>query len=150
MNKRSSSYEEFFFFKRKFLIGYFLVFFIFFLYKYIEIKDFDLIQGKVIAIEKVTVKECSRSGGCKYVDKYLPVIAFYCGDKKMEFSEGGEIVFNSLDAGDKVDLFVDTNNCYKVKINKLFYYWIQIPDLILIGLLLLIMTGTIKVFLNDV
>lgn len=148
MNKRSSSYEEFFFFKRKFLIGYFLVFFLFFLHKYIEIKDFDLIQGKVIAIEKVTVKECPYKGRkCIYVDKYLPIIEFYCGNKRVEFLEGGDILFKTLDAGDKLGIFVDiNNNCYKVKINKLFYYWIQIPDLILIGLLLLIMTGTIKVF----
>lgn len=65
----------------------------------------------------------------------------------MEFSDGSDAIYNSLDVGDEVELFVESPSGYKVKVNNLFSYWLTIPDLIIIGLLLIMYTGTIKVFL---
>ncbi len=136
--------------KIKLILGYTFITILFFLWKFAEIKDFDTVKGKVIAVEKIAVKECPPRGGrCRYINKYLSVIEFYYNQKRMEFSDGSDAIYNSLHVGDEVGLFVESPSGYKVKVNNLFFYWLTIPDLIIIGLLLIMYTGTIKVFFNN-
>lgn len=134
--------------KNKIIYGCIVIIVLFFVLKRLLINNYDKMPAKVIDIETIMVKKCVRNR-CQYIKLEMPVIEFYLNNDRVVFEYGKEPLFETLNKNEVIEILIDKENKNNIIPNALFYYWLTLPDLILIGLVSFIYTGTIKVFFND-
>lgn len=122
-----------------------IIFIPFFIYKIYSLKDYNQYPGKVIDIEEVNVS-LPKSG---YKVRHIPVVEYYALKDTSSFSEGKDNLFASYDIGDEVTVIERKDNPYKSSIFSFWYYFLNIPELIIMLLICFILFGFYVKFIEQ-
>ena len=85
---------------------------LFFVLKRLLLVNYNTIPAKVIDIETVMVKKCSRNR-CQYIKLEMPVIEFFLHNDRVVFEYGKEPLFNTLSINDRIEILIDKKNMIK-------------------------------------
>lgn len=105
------------------------------------LKDYYQYPGKVIEIENVNATVQAVKGGSKTELRHIPVIEYYTKKDTSSFSEGKFNLFSFYDVGDEVTVLERKDDSYKASILSFWYYFLSIPELIVLLMLSFIKFG---------
>ena len=124
-----------------------IIFIPFFMYKLYKLDEYYRYPGKVVNLEKVNVTYVTMRGH-DYVVKNLPVVEYYTLKDTFSFSEAKQNFFSFYNVGDKVTILEKKNDSYKTTILSFWYYFMSVPELIILMLIAFVLFGSYFAFIN--
>lgn len=122
---------------------------VFIYYKYQNLDNYYLFEGKVVGFDDVTVKKSyyrSRGANIKMI---IPKVEYYRTKDTVRCDFGELKMFTNFGINESVSVLENKRNQYDTKIFTLFYYWIEFFEIVFLGLVITIIYGFIYVFIEN-
>lgn len=123
-----------------------IIFIPFFLIKYVNLSDYNKYPGKIISIDTITIAAPVFKGSVKKEKRYNPEIEYYTEKDTISFYQRDLNYFSSYAIGDKVTVLDKKNVNNQATIKSFWYYFLSIPELIVLLLISFIIYGFRKTF----
>jgi len=120
------------------------------MYKAYKLSDYNKYQGKVIQIEEVNVYYPGFKNKGGYEIRYIPMVEYYTVKDTSTFSDGALNYFSSYERGDIITVLEKKNDRYKTHIYSFWYYYLSIPELIILLLISFILLAICMVYVIKV
>ena len=131
--------------KSRYLKVLFFLVLIFFVVDYINLKNYNIYEGKIIGFEEVIKKEHGYRTSVLIKHKF-PTIEYYKNNDTIEFDDGRRTLFSNFKINEKVTVLESKENHNQAQIFSFFSYLISFEKSLVIVLLSLIIYGVIKLF----
>jgi hypothetical protein len=109
-----------------------IVFIPFFIYKYSMLSDYHKYPGVIKGFETVYARYPGYKSRGGYEPRRIPVVEYYSEKDTSVYSEGTLNYFSSYDQDQKITVLERKDNPYKTCIYSFWYYYMPIPELILL------------------
>ncbi len=129
-------------------ISFLLVFIGFFYFKIINLDSYNFYPGKIIGLENIkkNVNTVGKSSSSIIISREIPKVEYYKGYDTIRYDQGELRLFTNFDVNDSVIILENKSNNNKTFIYSLFYYWIDYYEIVFVGLVFMIILGSIKNF----
>ena len=124
-----------------------IVFIPFFIYKTFRLSEYNKYRGKIIEVEEVNVYYPGFKNKGGYELRYIPLVEYYTKKDTSSFSEGTLNYFSFYKKGDEVTVLERKDNPYKTHIYSFWYYYLLIPELIILLLTSFILFAICRVYI---
>jgi hypothetical protein len=136
-------------------VSYLIIFFLILAYlglKWYNLKDYKIYDAKIIGFEKVnvTMPTSLRGKSNSSYTKITPIVEYYrLSNDTVKYYDGKRVFYSSFNKNEKIRVLEDKRNEYNTTIFSLFYYWLEVSEIILLALLATMIIGFYKVFLKN-
>jgi len=144
---------------KRIIVIFTILFFILFLSKIYNLRDYNIRQGKVVGFDSAEIIEHSRtlrSHTFYNVMRTTPIIEYYSQLDTIVYDEGKRTLLSYLTLddsffytkGEKIKILELQENPDKVISFTFFQYWLKTHELIILGLIAFVIYGYLKVFVK--
>ena len=124
-----------------------IVFIPFFIYKAYKLSEYHKYPGTIKGFETVYVRYPGYKIRGGYEPRHIPVIEYYSKSGISTYSEGTLNYFSFYDKGDEITVLEKKDNAYETRIYSFWYYYLLIPELIMLSLISFIFFAICKAYI---